>query len=125
MKKAAGLAWRIEFSESADADLRDIYLHILNSHLSFGHSTLEARDKARARVNNIVENARRLGRTPGMGSRDADIGAGLRHVTLDMTIFYFEPHSHSETVVVRAVFYSGQDHVRHMMARMGKQPPRS
>ena len=43
---------------------------------------------------------------------------GLRHLAIGRAIYWFDVDDGRETVRVLAVFFGGQDHVRHMLARL-------
>ena len=42
----------------------------------------------------------------------------MRHLSIGRAIYWFDLDDGRETVQVLAVFFGGQDHVRHMMARL-------
>ena len=43
---------------------------------------------------------------------------GARHLAIGRAIYWFDVDEANETIRVLAVFFGGQDHVRHMMARL-------
>ena len=43
---------------------------------------------------------------------------GLRHVTIERAIYWFDVPEAERTVRVLAVFFGGQDDVRHMLERL-------
>lgn len=55
---------------------------------------------------------------PHRGERHEDILPGLRHLTINRAIYWFEVNPRDETVRILAVFFGGQDHVRHMLAKL-------
>jgi hypothetical protein len=44
----------------------------------------------------------------------------LRHLTVDRAIIYFEIDEAEKLVYVISVFFSGQDHLRHMTERLNR-----
>lgn len=55
---------------------------------------------------------------PHRGERHDDILPGLRHLAIDRAIYWFDVDEGREAVRVLAVFFGGQDHVRHMLVRL-------
>ena len=112
------MAYRLEFSAEAERDFGLIFDHLLRSYLDFGESLESALDHAAARVVDIRVAAERILPAPHRGERHDDILPGLRHLAMDRTIYWFDVDEGRETVRVLAVFFGGQDHVRHMLARL-------
>lgn len=112
------MAWRIEFSSDAEHDLELIFDHLVESYLGFGESVAEALSHALKRVEEIRENADRLGVAPHRGEFHQNVLPGLRHVTMGRAIYWFDVLEPEEIVRVLAVFFGGQDHVRHMLERL-------
>lgn len=61
---------------------------------------------------------RALGRTPHQGTLRPELAPGLRSVTKDRAIFYFDVDDDRRVVRVLAVFFGGQDHQRLMLKRL-------
>jgi 3-oxoacyl-[acyl-carrier protein] reductase len=59
-----------------------------------------------------------LANTPHRGSLHEDILPGLRHVTLGRAVIWIDIVEEKGEVRVLAVFFGGQDHFRHMLARL-------
>ena len=112
------MAFRIEFATDAERDLELILDHLVESHVSFGDNVPEALSRALQRVEAIRRNADRLGIAPHRGALHEDLLPGLRHVTIDRAIYWFDVLEAERTVRVLAVFFGGQDHVRHMLERL-------
>ena len=112
------MAYRLEFSAEAERDFGLIFDHLLRSYLEFGESLESALDHAKARVVEIRAAAERILSAPHRGERHDDILPGLRHLAIGRAIYWFDVDEASGTVHVLAVFFGGQDHVRHMMARL-------
>ena len=112
------MASRLEFATEAERDLALIFDHLLHSYLEFGESLESALDHAEARIAEIRTAANRIPTAPHRGERHDDILPGLRHLAIGRAIYWFEVNQPKETVRVLAVFFGGQDHIRHMMARL-------
>ena len=112
------MAWRVELAAEADLDLDLIFDHLLESYQSFGESLEEAFARAEARVREVRRAADRLGTAPHRGERHDALLPGLRHVTMDRAVYWFEVDEATERVRVLAVFWGGQDHARRMLARL-------
>lgn len=112
------MAFRIEFSDEAVHDLGLIFDHLVESYLDFGESLGEALDHAESRIHAIRAEAERLGTAPHRGSLHEDLLPGLRHLTLNRAIYWFEIDEESRRVRVLAIFFGGQDHIRHMLVRL-------
>ena len=111
------MAYRLEFTGEAERDFDLIFDHLLGSYLNFGESLESALDRAATRVLEIRGEAERIVSAPDRGQRHDDLLPGLRHLTLGRAIYWFEVDDVRRTVRVLAVFFGGQDHIRHMMFR--------
>lgn len=112
------MAWRIEFAKDAEHDLELIFDHLVESYVGFGDGVPEALSRALQRVEEVRRNAERLGIAPHRGTLRKDMLPGLRHVTIGRAIYWFDVLEAERTVRVLAVFFGGQDHVRHMLERL-------
>lgn len=112
------MAYRLEFSVEAERDFGLIFDHLLQSYLGFGESLESAFDHAEARIFEIRTAAERILTAPHRGERHDDLLPGLRHLSVGRAIYRFEIDEPREAVRVLAVFFGGQDQVRHMMVRL-------
>lgn len=112
------MAWKIEVSAEAEHDLELIYDHLVQSYLHFGEPTDEALTRAADRISAVELSLRNLATAPNRGTLRDDIRPGLRNVTVNRAIFWFELDESARLVRVMAVFFGGQDHVRHMLSRL-------
>ena len=112
------MAFRLEFSVETERDFGLIFDHLLRSYLDFGESLESAFDHAGARLLEIRAAVERILTAPHRGARHDDILPGMRHFAIGRSIYWFDVDEPRETVRVLAVFFGGQDHVRHMMARL-------
>ena len=112
------MAFGLEFAAEAERDFGLIFDHLLHSYLDFGESVESALDHAQARIVEFRASAERILTAPHRGERHDDILPGLRHLAIGRAICWFDVDEPRETVRVLAVFFGGQNHVRHMMARL-------
>ncbi len=112
------MAFRLEFSADAERDFGLIFDHLLRSYLGFGESLESALDLAEARTREIRASADRILTAPHRGERHDDLLPGLRHLAIRRAIYWFDVDDGQEMVRVLAVFFGGQDHVRHMLVRL-------
>ena len=119
------MAYRLEFAADAERDFGLIFDHLLRSYRHFGESLESAFDHAESRVLEIRTAAERILPVPHRGERHDDILPGVRHLAIGSAIYWFDIDESRETVRVLAVFFGGQGHVRHMMARLlqGRREP--
>jgi plasmid stabilization system protein ParE len=109
---------QVEFAEAAERDFELIFDHLVTSYVAVGEARVSALDRAVARVRAIRAAASRIATAPHRGERHDDLQTGLRHLTLDQAVYWFEVDDAAQTVRVLAVFFGGQDHVRHMTLRL-------
>ena len=112
------MVWRTEFASDAECDFDLIFDHLFAAYRSFGEADAEAFDRAVRRLEGIRTAALSIGRAPFRGTLRGDIAPGLQHVTIDRAVFWFDLDESTETVRILAIFFGGQDHVRHMLARL-------
>ena len=109
---------RLEFSADAERDFGLIFDHLVDSYVAFGESAEDALHRAAERVLEIREEAERILAAPYRGESHDDILPGLRHLAIGRAIYRFDIDERRGAVRVLAVFFGGQDHVRHMMIRL-------
>ena len=112
------MAFRLEFSADAERDFGLIFEHLLNSYLEFGESLESAFDRAESRIVEIRASAERILTAPRRGEHHDDLLPRLRHLVIGRAIYWFDVDDGRETVRALAVFFGGQDHVRHLLARL-------
>ena len=110
--------FRLEFSAEAERDFELIFDHLFDSYRGFGEHVVAALDHAETRVMAIRAAANRILTAPHRGERHDDVLPGLRHLTIDRAIYWFDVDEARRTVRVLAVFLGGQDHRRRMLARL-------
>lgn len=112
------MTWRTEFAAEAELDFELIFDHFFGTYLDFGEKPADAFEKAAQRLEGIRAAAEGIAQAPYRGTLHDDIAPGLRHVTIDRAIFWFDLDEAAETVRILAVFFGGQDHVRRILARL-------
>ena len=112
------MRFRIEFSAEAERDFALIFDHLFESYRSFGESLEAALDRCEDRIRDIRREADRLAEAPFRGESHGDLLPGLRHLTIDRAIYWFDVNEAEQRVRVLAIFFGGQDHVRHMLTRL-------
>jgi len=110
--------YAIEFSEEAERDFAMVLDHLFESYRSLGEPVDAAVDLAGRRVLDIRRAAERLATAPHRGTARSDLGEGMRFLALEGAVYWFEIDDVERKVRVLAVFFGGQDHVRHMLLRL-------
>ncbi|APE45638.1 hypothetical protein BOO69_18915 (plasmid) [Sulfitobacter alexandrii] len=113
------MTWTIEISEEAYVDLELHHAHLLKSQIAFGHAPDDAMALARTGIVRMLDIAERLADMPHVGTKHPDLLVGIRHVTIERCIFWFRPDTDTRVIRILAVFRSGQDHFKHIIARLG------
>lgn len=112
------MVYKVELSEESEIDLDQIFDHLVDAHMQFGEPLEDAVEQASERIRRIRNDIFNLGRTYYQGTLSPDIAEGLRHVTKNRAIIYFDAYENRGIVQVIAVFFGGQDHKRHMLKRI-------
>lgn len=112
------MAYEVVRSDEAAHDLYLIFDHLLESYMAFGEPLPEAFEKACKRIESMKLDMRALLRAPYQGTLLTGVRPGLRHVTKNQTVFYFEINETDQIIRIVAIFYSGQDHGRRIRGRL-------
>lgn len=112
------MAFEVIRSTACDHDLEVIFDYLFLAYQDLGTTAADAFDRAADRVRRIEAALVTLGDVPFQGTLEPAILDGLRHVTKDRAVFYFTADEEVQTVRVLAVFFGGQDHRRHLLARI-------
>lgn len=112
------MRFRLEFSAEAEHDFVLIFDHLFASYRAFGETVEDALDHSEDRIRAIRAQADRLAEVPHRGERHDDLLPGLRHLTIDRAIYWYEVREADPRVRVLAIFFGGQDHLRHMLTRL-------
>ena len=108
---------KIEFSAEAEHDSALIFDHLFESYRSFGASVQAALDHCEDCISKILAGADWLGAAPYRDERHDDLLPGLRHLTIDQAIYWFEVDEVEQRVRILAIFFGGQVHIRHILTR--------
>jgi len=109
------MPFRIEFSAETKHDFELIFDHLFESYVGFGESSEEALDRAAHRIMGIRQGADQLATFPIRGTSRDDVLVGVRYLTIDRAIYWFDVDEAAQMVRILAIFFGGQDHVRHML----------
>jgi toxin ParE1/3/4 len=112
------MRFAIEFSADAERDFDLIFDHLFESYVAFGEGTEEALDHAARRVMDIRKAADRLASFPLRGTMRDDVLPGTRCLAVARAIYWFDVDQTARKVRILAVFFGGQDHIRHMLVRL-------
>jgi plasmid stabilization system protein ParE len=112
------MKYRVAFAAQAERDLELIFHFLMRSYLDFGEDRAEVGARAAKRVDEIVRAGMALGAAPHRGALHNAIRPGLRSVTKDRAIYYFEVDDDQKLLLVLAIFFGGQDHQRAMLKRL-------
>lgn len=116
------MGYKVQLSEESEVDLDRIFDHLVEAHIHLGEPLEEAVDHAAQRLRKIRTDIFALGRAPYQGTLSPQIAQGLRHVTKNRGIIYFDIDDVMQSVRVIAVFFGGQDHEHHILKRLGNRP---
>lgn len=113
------MRFRLELSAAeAERDFALIFDHLFESHRRFRMRVETALDHCEDRIREIWLEADRLCAAPYRGERLDDLLPGLQHLTIDRAIVWFEVNDAEQRARILAIFFGGQDHVRHMLTRL-------
>ncbi|KEO59990.1 type II toxin-antitoxin system RelE/ParE family toxin [Thioclava indica] len=112
------LVWSVEFAAATEQDFELIFEHLVQSYTDFGDDLETAMNRAEHRILTIQSLALELAKAPFQGTLRPDILDELRYVRHNKAVFWFIANEDRKAVQVLAVFYGGQDHIRHMLARL-------
>lgn len=112
------MTFEVIYSADAERDFELIFDFLFESYVGFGEASDSAVSHTHQRLLDIHSDIEKLGNAPFCGTLHDGILPGLRHVTLGRTIVWFDVLEDAKTVRVLAIFFGGQDHVRHMLTRL-------
>jgi len=111
-------AYKVVFSKDAELDFELVFDFLFESHLSFDEDIETAIKQAEKKTQTIRKAADKLARHPFRGTLHDDILPGLRHITIDRAIYWFDLLEDQGLVRILAIFYGGQDHHTKMLTRL-------
>lgn len=110
--------WTLEYSEAAERDFEQIFDHLFDAYTKLGDAHDEALERTAGRIDKLRREINRLIDTPYIGTQRSDIYTGIRFLRRDKSAIWFLPVETSNTIIVAAIFYGAQDHIRQMLVRM-------
>lgn len=116
--------WRVEYAADSLRDFELIFDHLHGAYQDFGEDERTAFERAAERVHAIQAAGQEIAKAPYQGTLRPDILPGLRFVRRDGAVFWFNLDEAREVVQILAVFFGGQDHIRHMLRRLLEQGQR-
>ncbi len=117
------MAWTIEVSAAAEQDVALIFDHLVESYIGFGEAPVPAAEHATDRICKILDAMERIATAPYRGAAHDAWLPGLRHLTLERAIYWYQLDAQNETIRILAIFYGGQDHIRQMLLRLLRELP--
>lgn len=112
------MSFTIEFSSESERDFELIFDHLFEVYLAFGESPEEALERAMQRIIGIRNAAERLTTFPIRGTLRDDVLPGVRYLAIDRAIYWFDVDETAKKIRILAIFFGGQDHIRHMLVRL-------
>ncbi|MEP2715362.1 type II toxin-antitoxin system RelE/ParE family toxin [Pseudophaeobacter sp.] len=116
------MVWTIEVSAEAERDADLLFDHLADSYVEFGESRSAAAAQAVGRIDKILDAMERIATAPYRGEVHDELLPGLRHLSLGRAIYWYQLQDDTETILVLAIFYGGQDHIRQMLLRLLREP---
>lgn len=110
--------WNLEYSRDADRDFELIFDHLFAAYIDLGDAPEDALERAAERIRELRLEIDRLVETPYIGTLRPDIYPGIRFLRRDRAAVWFLPVEERRAILVAAIFFGGQDHIRRMLARM-------
>ncbi len=114
------MVYEVIRSVDCERDMDFIFNHLVDAYVSLGDDLPDALERASARLRFLEDEMEQIGQIPYQGTLLPKLFHGLRNVTKNKAIFYFEVYEEKQQVHMLAVFFGGQDHQRRMLARLGK-----
>lgn len=112
------MVYRVVRAEDVTADLDLIFDYLVETAEHFGDDLETAFRRAEKRIVGIQESLESLVNVPHQGTLRPHLGNGIRNVTKNKAIIYFEVDDDEQIVRVLAVFFNGQDHDAHILLRL-------
>ncbi|WP_428644107.1 type II toxin-antitoxin system RelE/ParE family toxin [Roseibium sp.] len=117
--------WTLDYSVEAERDFELIFDHLFETYVDLGEDPEAALEAAADRVRSIRGCIDGLTGKPFIGTLRPDILPGLRFVRLERAAVWFLPDEHKKTIIIAAIFFGAQDHIRQMLTRLleEQEPP--
>jgi plasmid stabilization system protein ParE len=112
--------YRVRRSLATDRDLALIADFLFETYVGFGEHPEDAFARTKARLEAIEDLMLSLAEQPHRASPRDDVLPGLRMLTRDRVVLYFDIDEVEREVRVLGAFIGGRDHRRTMLARFGR-----
>jgi len=110
--------WTLDYSQSAERDFELIFDHLFDVYLDLGEDRRAAFDRTAERIRSIRAAIDQFKETLFIGTLRPDILPNLRFVRRDRAAVWFVSDPDQNRILVAAIFFGAQDHVRKMLARL-------
>ena len=112
------MGWTIEVSAAVEQDIALLFDHLAENYINFGESRASAVTHATRRTEEVLAAMTRIAMAPHRGESHEDLLPGLRHLTLQRAIYWYQIDDDHQIIRILAIFHGGQDHIRHMLLRL-------
>jgi plasmid stabilization system protein ParE len=112
------VVYRLRPAQEIGRDLELIENHLLQAYQGFGEEVDVASARASARIKEALDYIESFVGHPHRGTEQPKIRSGLRTVTSNRFIYYFEIDEFVLEVRILAVFFGGVDHQRQILERL-------
>lgn len=112
------MPFAVEFSAGSERDFELIFDHLFENYTGFGENPDEALKRAAHRIMGTRRAAGRLATFPVRGTARDDVLPGVRYLTIDRAMYWFDVDEAAQKIRILAIFFGGQDHVRRMLVRL-------
>jgi plasmid stabilization system protein ParE len=99
-------------------DLSRIRKHLIRSYQEFGDTKTAAAERANSRIRDAFDYMGTFATHPHRGTEHPELRDGVRHVTAQQFVYYFEIDDHSAEVRILTVFFGGEDHLEQIAERL-------
>ena len=110
--------YEVVFAADTAHDFELIFDFLFESYLHFDEDVEAALRKAEHKTQSVRKNANKLATHPYRGTLHDDLLPGLRHITVERAIYWFDVIEDQNLVRILAIFYGGQDHQTKMLLRL-------
>ena len=114
------MAFEVIRSLDSDRDLRLIVRHLIDSYVGLGEPLPDAIERASVRARTIEAEIDTIALAPHQGTLLPQLAQGLRGVTKNRGIFYFDVDDAAKRVRILAIVFGGQNHRYRMLRRLGR-----
>nr|WP_294516349.1 hypothetical protein [uncultured Rhodopila sp.] len=99
-------------------DFSRIRKHLIQSYQAFGDTKARATERANSRTREAFEYMLTFATQPHRGTVHPELRDGVRHVTAQQFVYYFEIDDNRAEVRIITVFFGGEDHLEQIAERL-------